>query len=180
MFFVSQSPDLLLQRNWNHMYVKADHRMSADLISVTWWRGWSGWLSWWFLTSLGFSRSLKDPQTNKKSTSQELAKLYTRLFLSKFLMNFWEILIHAVVSTVSITEEILDLVLLSGRPQSVSEPLENLFLILPQSETTMGAFCDFSGCSYRMLLQFPAEECSARSDLPSRGLDCKVNIVEIL
>lgn len=98
MFFVSQSPDLLLQRNWNHMYVKADHRMSADLISVTWWRGWSGWLSWWFLTSLGFSRSLKDKIKYKQKkykqkihltgTSKTLHQAFFVQIFNEFLRNF--------------------------------------------------------------------------------------------
>lgn len=72
------------------------------------------------------------PKKPKNPTPHQLAKLYSKLFLSKFLMSFLEILFHAIISIISITEEILNLVLLYGRPQFVFGLLENFVLIIPQ------------------------------------------------
>lgn len=85
---------LLLQWNWNHLYVKAEHRMSADLISVTWFMM-EGmvWLIVMVISSLtGFRGPLKDPQTNEKSNPTPTSKALHQAFLvqdfSELLRNF--------------------------------------------------------------------------------------------
>lgn len=73
---------LPLQWHWNHLYIKEGHRKSADLISVTWFVEGMVWLTVMVISYLiGFKRSLKNPQTNRKSNPTPTNKALHQAFL---------------------------------------------------------------------------------------------------
>lgn len=74
---------LLLQENWNRLFVKAEHRMSANLISVTWFTEGMVWLTVMVISYLiGFRRPLKDLQTNKKFNPVQVFNEFFRNLIS--------------------------------------------------------------------------------------------------